>query len=99
MATQAKSQLGNPVALIIGGVILIVLGLVPGMPTVIFLSLGLGSGALAVWLSQNNALALSTDNLETNLLSENADPVLEELNWDDVEQVDLVGLDLSLIHI
>ena len=48
MATQAKSQLGNPVALIIGGVILIVLGLVPGMPTVIFLSLGLGSGALAV---------------------------------------------------
>ena len=95
MATQAKSQLGNPVALIIGGVILIVLGLVPGMPTLIFLSLGLGSGALAVWLSQNNALALSTDNLETNLLSENVDPVLEELNWDDVEQVDLVGLDIG----
>jgi len=65
------------------------------MPTLVFLSLGLGSGALAVWLSQNNALASSADNLDTNLLSENADPVLEELNWDDVEQVDLVGLDIG----
>ena len=41
MTHQAKSQLNNPVALVVAGGILILLGLVPGMPSMIFLFLGL----------------------------------------------------------
>ena len=94
MTTQAKTQLGDPVALIIGGSILVLLGLVPGMPTLIFLSLGVGSGALGIWLSKNSELG-SSSALETHLTQDASDPMLEELNWDDVEQVDLVGLDIG----
>tara|TARA_B100000780_G_scaffold142031_1_gene99376 strand:+ start:845 stop:2917 length:2073 start_codon:yes stop_codon:yes gene_type:complete len=95
MTNQAKTQLGNPLALVIGGGILILLGLVPGMPTLIFLSLGLGSVALAIWLSKNADSDVSSALLESNFASEATDPLLEELNWDDVEQVDLVGLDIG----
>ena len=95
MTNQAKTQLGNPHALVIGGGILIMLGLVPGMPTLIFLSLGLGSVALAIWLSKNADSDVSSALLESNFASDATDPLLEELNWDDVEQVDLVGLDIG----
>ena len=95
MTNQAKTQLGNPLALVIGGGILILLGLVPGMPTLIFLSLGLGSVALAIWLSKNADSDVSSALLESNFTSDATDPLLEELNWDDVEQVDLVGLDIG----
>ena len=95
MTNQAKTQLGNPLALVIGGGILIMLGLVPGMPTLIFLSLGLGSVALAIWLSKNADSEVSSALLESNFASDATDPLLEELNWDDVEQVDLVGLDIG----
>ena len=95
MTNQAKTQLGNPLALVIGGGILILLGLVPGMPTLIFLSLGLGSVALAIWLSKNADSEVSSALLESNFASAATDPLLEELNWDDVEQVDLVGLDIG----
>ena len=95
MTNQAKTQLGNPLALVIGGGILIMLGLVPGMPTLIFLSLGFGSVALAIWLSKNADSEVSSALLESNFASDATDPLLEELNWDDVEQVDLVGLDIG----
>jgi flagellar biosynthesis protein FlhA len=95
MTNQAKSQLGNPSALAMGGGILILLGIVPGMPTLIFLSLGFGSIALAIWLSKNADLESSAALLESSFTSDVADPMLEELNWDDVEQVDLVGLDIG----
>ena len=95
MTSQVKSQLGNPLALVIGGGILVLLGLVPGMPTLIFLSLGFGSVALAIWLSKNADSESSSALLESKFSSDVTDPMLEELNWDDVEQVDLVGLDIG----
>ena len=52
MTIQAKSQLSNPTALIVAGGILILLGLVPGMPSMIFLSLGLTAGITGYFLSK-----------------------------------------------
>lgn len=95
MTHQAKNQLGNPVALIIAGGIIILLGLVPGMPTVIFLALGIAATAVGMWLYKNPMNEVS-DEISLDSASEKAaDPMLEELNWDDVEQVDLVGLDIG----
>ena len=95
MTIQAKTQLSNPLALIVAGGILILLGLVPGMPSLIFLSLGFAAGiagyAMSKSINQQNRLA------DSNKLpvDPNPDPLKEELNWDDVDQVDLVGLDIG----
>jgi flagellar biosynthesis protein FlhA len=94
MTEQAKSQLGNPMALIIAGVILILLGLVPGMPHLVFLGLGAASVGLGVKISTDSDRQIVQ---EDNAIAANAqdDASKEELNWDDVDQVDLVGLDIG----
>tara|TARA_B100000809_G_scaffold266289_1_gene328269 strand:- start:12009 stop:14117 length:2109 start_codon:yes stop_codon:yes gene_type:complete len=95
MTTQAKGQLTNPLALIVAGAILVLLGLVPGMPTMIFLLLGIGSSGLGVYLLRlGNEQA---DNVDQDITqhSVESDALNEELDWDDVEQVDLVGLDIG----
>ena len=95
MTIQAKTQLSNPLALIVAGGILVLLGLVPGMPSLIFLSLGLAAGVVGYRMSktinQQEVLANSPE-LQATVSS---DPLKEELNWDDVDQVDLVGLDIG----
>ena len=95
MTRQVISQFGNSLALMIGGGILVLLGLVPGMPTLIFLSLGFGSIAFAIWLSNNADSDSSSALSESKFTADVTDPMLEELSWDDVEHVDLVGLDVG----
>ena len=53
MAEQAKSQLNNPLAFFVAAGILILLGLVPGMPHLMFLSLGMGAAVLGYLMSQD----------------------------------------------
>lgn len=95
MTIQAKTQLSNPLALIVAGGILVLLGLVPGMPSLIFLSLGIAAGLAGYMMSRrvsrNESLG-ETNNLDVEA---SPDPLKEELNWDDVDQVDLVGLDIG----
>ena len=94
MSEQAKSQLNNPMAFFVAAGILILLGLVPGMPHFMFLSLGGGAAVLAYILSQNasqqeRSVILDAATTETAKANE------QELGWDDVDQVDLVGLDIG----
>ena len=49
MGDQLKMQLGNDKALYIASGILIVMGLVPGMPKIAFLGLGILIGGIAYW--------------------------------------------------
>jgi flagellar biosynthesis protein FlhA len=95
MTIQAKTQLSNPLALIVAGGILILLGLVPGMPSLIFLSLGLAAGAVGYRMSKSiNQQQFLANSPESQAIA-SPDPLKEELNWDDVDQVDLVGLDIG----
>ena len=94
MAEQAKSQLNNPLAFFVAAGILILLGLVPGMPHLMFLSLGMVAAVLGYLMSQNTqkrALDLRTQAAN----AKTAEAKREELGWDDVDQVDLVGLDIG----
>ena len=93
MTIQAKSQLSNPTALIVAGGILILLGLVPGMPSMIFLSLGLTAGMTGYFLSKRPDSESQFSPSDLADAEAPANPLQEELNWDDVDQVDLVGLD------
>lgn len=95
MTVQAKSQLSNPLALMVAGGILVLLGLVPGMPSLIFLSLGIVAGVSGYAMSKKihqQAILDTNGDFETD---DRPDPMKEELNWDDVDQVDLVGLDIG----
>ena len=94
MSEQAKTQLNNPLALFVAAGILILLGLVPGMPHLMFLSLGAGAAVLGYTLAQDatkRELSITMDAAS----SESASANKEELGWDDVDQVDLVGLDIG----
>ena len=95
MTIQAKSQLSNPTALIVAGGILVLLGLVPGMPSMIFLSLGLTAGITGYFLSKRPDTASQFGASDLAEVEAPANPLQEELNWDDVDQVDLVGLDIG----
>jgi len=95
MTTQASSQLGNPVALIIAGGIIILLGLVPGMPSFIFLTLGIAAGLAGYFLSKSADKKIAEAANDVSETIKENDVNKEELNWDDVDQVDLVGLDIG----
>ena len=95
MTTQASTQLGNPLALIIAGGIIILLGLVPGMPSFIFLTLGIAAGLTGYFLSKTADKKIAEAANEVSETIKENDVNKEELNWDDVDQVDLVGLDIG----
>jgi len=95
MTVQAKTQLSNPLALIVAGGILILLGLVPGMPTIIFLTLGIGAGFIGYKLSKTTDQQGAIDASDLAEVEASRDPLQEELNWDDINQVDLIGLDIG----
>ena len=95
MTIQAKTQLSNPLALIVAGGILVLLGLVPGMPSLIFLSLGIAAGLAGYMMSRRVSRNESLGEANNLDVEASPDPLKEELNWDDVDQVDLVGLDIG----
>jgi flagellar biosynthesis protein FlhA len=92
MTEQASTQLSNPTALFMAAGILGLLGLVPGMPHLVFLTLGLCSAALA-WLILKRQSAPAADPAAQALAQASEEP--KELDWDDVDQVDLIGLEIG----
>ena len=90
MTEQATTQLGKPAPLFISAIILTLMGLVPGMPHAVFLALGAitaGIGYMVLRRDANTAPQVSSQ-----ALAPQAPP--KELDWSDVEQVDLIGLEI-----
>ncbi|WP_376867969.1 flagellar biosynthesis protein FlhA [Aeromonas veronii] len=98
MGTAVLGQLfDNPKALIISAGILLMMGLVPGMPHFAFLSLGALSAAGAWWLLRREKLAAAKAAKGDELLPATAEQPHEqkELSWDDVMPVDIIGLEVG----
>ena len=89
---QAVSQLSNPSALFISAGILTILGIVPGMPHTVFLLLSLVAAALGVLLLRTEVKTAAET--EQAAAEQKADEP-KELGWDDVEAVDLIGLEIG----
>ncbi len=95
MGEQLVFQLfDNPKALMITAGILGVMGIVPGMPHFAFLTLALIAGGAAYWMDQKQkrkkqepAPLTAEQNAET--------PSQKELSWDDVQPVDVIGLEVG----
>jgi flagellar biosynthesis protein FlhA len=92
MTEQASSQLANAPALYMSAGIMAVLGLVPGMPHLVFITLALACAGLGWRITQKEARPEATP------AEQAAQAALEEpkeLDWDDVDQVDLIGLEIG----
>ncbi|MFM4711333.1 flagellar biosynthesis protein FlhA [Aeromonas veronii] len=97
MGTAVLGQLfDNPKALIISAGILLMMGLVPGMPHFAFLSLGALAATGAWWLLRREKLAAAKA-AKGELLPTTAEQPHEqkELSWDDVMPVDIIGLEVG----
>jgi len=98
MGTAVLGQLfDNPKALVISSGILLMMGLVPGMPHFAFLSLGAVAALGAWWLLRREKLAAARA-ASGELMPASADmPTHEqkELSWDDVMPVDIIGLEVG----
>ena len=97
MAGQMMSQLfREPKALEITGYVLIVMGLVPGMPHLAFLTLGAGCVLLAQMAKRKQAQAALLQRVAAAAPAPVAQPQeMKELGWDDVAQVDPIGLEVG----
>jgi flagellar biosynthesis protein FlhA len=91
MTEQATSQLANPAALFISASILAILGLVPGMPHLVFLLLAAGTAGIGFMILKKNAEPVAV----AGESSPGVPDVPKELDWDDVDQVDLIGLEIG----
>jgi len=91
MSEQASSQLANPPALFIAASILTIMGLIPGMPHLVFLTLAAGAAGLG-FMALRKQLEVEKDPAAE---APPAPEAAKELDWDDVEQVDLIGLEIG----
>ena len=87
-------------ALAVSAAIMIVMGLVPGMPHFAFISLGLvaGGGAYLLWKKENRVKveALAEVQRQQDLLpSPTRAQETKELGWDDVTPIDIIGLEVG----
>ena len=94
MSEQVMEQLfANPMVLGVSAGIIGLMGIIPGMPNLAFLSLAAaaGSGAYLSWRRQQQQLLPVEDERQT----EETAPESRDLSWDDVGPVDVIGLEVG----
>ena len=90
-----RQLFAQPRGLAVAGIILGVMGLIPGMPNVAFLLFGGACGAGAWYLKRRaeRAAVLATSAKAAG--PPVVDPEQSELSWDDVKSVDQIGLEVG----
>jgi len=93
MSSQVYSQMfDNPRALVVAATIIMLLGLIPGMPNVAFLTIAAIGGGLAYMLhrrqQRGELVEVEPEEVEPR-------PEQRELSWDDVQTVDIIGLEVG----
>ena len=99
MGGQVKRQMfASPKALGIAAAIMIVMGLIPGMPHLSFLGLGALAAGGAYFIAHKQRLKAEAEQVaeqQRAQLPAVAHPENRELGWDDVTPVDMVGLEVG----
>jgi flagellar biosynthesis protein FlhA len=93
ISEQAHTQLANPAALFISAIILTILGLVPGMPHLMFITLAAVTAGLGLLVIRGEVddEAVQVAEAQAAATTEST----KDLDWDDVDQVDLIGLEIG----
>ena len=98
MGTQVSNQvLGNPRALGITAGILLLLGIIPGMPNLVFLILGGAMAGLAYQVARRaqEPAALPDTPAGAVAAAPEVGGEVRELTWQDVQPVDVIGLEVG----
>ena len=93
MGSQVFSQMfSDPRALVVAAVIMALIGVIPGMPNVAFLTIAAMSGGLAYALHKKQQ---QVELVETAPAEVEPRPEQKDLSWDDVHTVDIIGLEVG----
>ncbi|WP_371192713.1 flagellar biosynthesis protein FlhA [Glaciecola sp. SC05] len=96
MGDEIREQLSNKKALYITAGILFIMGIVPGMPHFAFLSFAAVVGGYAFMREKNLKKAIAeAARVEAMPEAKSGVPEVKELGWDDVQQVDVIGLEVG----
>jgi len=96
MGKVMKEQIGNHRALYVTSGILFVMGIVPGMPHLAFLGFSAAIGGYTYWDQRKGSQSKELATVEETPSEQSAKPVeVKELGWDDVQQVDTIGLEVG----
>ncbi|NOR42720.1 MAG: flagellar type III secretion system protein FlhA, partial [Gammaproteobacteria bacterium] len=95
MGEQVLGQLfEKPKPIAITAAILTGLGLIPGMPNIVFLTLGVITGGVAFYIKQQAEIQQQLE-IEEVSTPVDEEPQFKELSWDDVPMVDVIGLEVG----
>ena len=93
MGNQVTAQVfAKPQTLIVTATILTICGLIPGMPNLVFLTLGAAAGGLAWWMHQR---AKAPAPVEAEQPDADDAPEDAEVSWDDVRPTDALSLEVG----
>lgn len=98
MGSQVNSQLGQVKSLYIAAAVMFIMGIIPGMPHVAFIFFACLIAALAFFSDKfKKAQAADIIVKEQTLAEENQQQAAEvkDLGWDDVNHVDIIGLEIG----
>ncbi|HEY2685339.1 MAG TPA: flagellar biosynthesis protein FlhA [Steroidobacteraceae bacterium] len=96
MGQQIMSQvLGQPRALAVTSGILTLLGVIPGMPNIVFLLMAAAAAIGAYTVGRQRAKAAAAPKTTAVAQTPQVPAEQRELSWDDVEPVDLIGLEVG----
>jgi flagellar biosynthesis protein FlhA len=100
MGAQVNRQMfASPRALAVTAAVMIAMGVVPGMPHVPFIGLGLIAAGAAYWIANRQRSKKEEETKEVQrqqeLLPAQRAQEVKELGWDDVMPVDMVGLEVG----
>ncbi|WP_019027030.1 flagellar biosynthesis protein FlhA [Colwellia piezophila] len=98
MGEQVSSQLGQEKSLYIAAGVMFVMGVIPGMPHLVFISCSLVIAATAFMGARkkvNIAIEQEKTAQEEQVQHQQQEEEVKELGWDDVNHVDIIGLEIG----
>ena len=96
LGSQVATQLlDNPRALAITAAILVTLGIIPGMPHLVFLLLGGAVAGLAYMIAKRKREPQTETEEVQPLARAEEGSEIRELSWQDVQPVDVIGLEVG----
>ncbi|HAU0670903.1 TPA: flagellar biosynthesis protein FlhA [Legionella pneumophila] len=85
----------KPRSLVIAAAIIGLIGIIPGMPHIAFILLSAGLAGIAYLFINQEKVKREQQDKEQNEFSQISDSKLSELSWDDVNPVDVIGLEVG----
>ncbi len=98
MGEQVSSQLGQARSLYIAAGVMFIMGVVPGMPHVAFLIFAVLIAGIAFFSTKYKvakAALLVEQSQAAEVQTQQQDAAVKDLSWDDVNHVDIIGLEIG----